>query len=199
MSHEFAPVTRLVATRCCLCGRELADAVSLERGVGPVCAQRYGADEPQVAPNWSRAGAQLWAGGIPVETLDALITACDARRLANAALYRVSAAPDAPEAACLVEGIRALGFVTLAERLTERLAEEGTVTVRAEGAVYCVAAPFNPAFNEALREAAPSRRWDREARVWRVPAADRAGLWRAIRTAFRGHVLVTDEGTRLVA
>lgn len=190
MSHEHAPVTRLVATRCCLCGRELADAVSFERGVGPVCAAKYGADRAEGPARWSEAARLL-----PAE----LVVAGDARATANRVLYRVAAEPDGEGVARLVEGIRALGFVTLAERLVERLAEEGTVTVRADGAVYCVAAPFSPAFNAALREAAPSRRWDREARVWRVPAGDRVGLWRAIRTAFRGHVLVTDEGTRLVA
>jgi hypothetical protein len=35
-------VTPLQATHCCVCGRELVDADSVERGYGPICAERLG-------------------------------------------------------------------------------------------------------------------------------------------------------------
>lgn len=189
-SHEDAPVTALVATHCCLCGRALTDAVSLERGIGPVCAERAGLDTPGAASDWA-AVVRLVPAGLVVEG--------DPRATANRVLYRISAAQGAPEVPALVEGLRALGFAAVADRLTERLAEEGAVTVRREGDVLRVEAPFSPAFNNALRAAAPGRRWDREAKAWRVPATARAGLWTALRSAFRGHALVTDAGVRMIA
>lgn len=189
-THEDSPVTALVATHCCLCGRALTDAVSLERGIGPVCAEKHGVDGEHGATDWA-AVARL----VPA----ALVVEGDARRTANRVLYRVSASRDSAEVPALVEGLRALGFATVADRLTERLAEEGAVTVRREGDVLRVEAPFNPAFNEALRAAAPGRRWDREAKAWRVPATARAGLWSALREVFRGHAIVTDAGVRMIA
>ena len=189
-SHEDSPVTALVATHCCLCGRALTDAVSLERGIGPVCAEKGGLDAEPGASDWTAARRHIPAG---------LVVEGDARRTANRVLYRVSANTTALEVPALVEGLRALGFGAVATKLTERLAEEGAVTVRAEGDSLRVEAPFSPAFNDALRAAAPARRWDREAKAWRVPTTARAGLWSALRAAFRGHALVTDTGTRLIA
>jgi SWI/SNF-related matrix-associated actin-dependent regulator 1 of chromatin subfamily A len=43
MSYENAPATRLLATHCAVCSRSLVDAVSVETGIGPICASRYGA------------------------------------------------------------------------------------------------------------------------------------------------------------
>lgn len=189
-AHEDSPVTALVATHCCLCGRALTDAVSLERGIGPVCAERFGADAEPGAADWAAVSRLVPA---------ALVVEGDARRTANRVLYRVSAARDSAEVPALVEGLRALGFAAVADRLTERLAEEGAVTVRAEGSVLRVETPFRPAFNDALRAEVPARRWNPTTKAWTVPVAAKRGLWNALRAAFRGHALVTDAGTRLIA
>ncbi len=42
MGYENAPATRLVATHCCICSRDLVDAKSVEMGIGPVCRGRVG-------------------------------------------------------------------------------------------------------------------------------------------------------------
>jgi hypothetical protein len=44
--YENAPATHMLATHCILCGRALLDAVSVERGIGPVCRRKTGYDEP---------------------------------------------------------------------------------------------------------------------------------------------------------
>jgi Family of unknown function (DUF6011) len=170
MDYTAAPATALVATHCVLCGRPLVDAPSVECGMGPTCRER------------------------------ALVGAPDAARAeVNALVHRIAAAPDAADVPSLVAQVAAHGYATLAARLTERLAEGRAVTVRAEGDGYAVAAPFSPAFNEALRECAPSRRWDRDAKVWRVPAVAKRGLWNALVRAFPGAPLITDRGVSVVA
>jgi len=37
----FKNITRITATRCCVCHRTLTDAESVEHGIGPVCSRRY--------------------------------------------------------------------------------------------------------------------------------------------------------------
>ena len=49
MSYENAPATQLIATHCACCGRPLVDAASVERGVGPECARKYGYSEAHKA------------------------------------------------------------------------------------------------------------------------------------------------------
>lgn len=44
MSYENAPATKLLATACAYCGRDLVDAVSVETGVGPECRKKYAID-----------------------------------------------------------------------------------------------------------------------------------------------------------
>lgn len=168
--YTNAPATGLLATHCALCGRSLLDAASVECGMGPTCRERALVGAP--------------AGD---------------RSEVNAIVARIAAQPHAADVPALVARVSALGYGTLASRLTERLAEGRAVTVRDEGGVYAVAAPFSEAFGAALRELAPARRWDREARVWRVPATARRGLWAALQRAFPGAPLITDRGVTVVA
>ncbi len=167
--YTNAPATALVATRCALCGRPLLDAPSVECGMGPVCRER------------------------------ALVGAPEANRgEVNALVARIAADTSAADVPAMVACVAALGYGALAERLTERLAEGKAVTVRAEGDGFAVAAPFSEAFNAALRAHAPGRRWDKEARVWRIPAKAKRGLWEALLEAFPGAPLITDRGVSVV-
>jgi len=62
--------------------------------------------------------------------------------------------------------------------------------------VLTVKAPFSPAFN-ALQ--VPGRWFDRNAKVWRVPVANKPALWTAVQTAFKGLPLVSSKGTTTIA
>ena len=57
MSHENAPATRLVATHCWACHRDLVDAKSVEVGMGPICRKKYGYDELSGLDNATRKAA----------------------------------------------------------------------------------------------------------------------------------------------
>lgn len=168
--YTDAPAARLLATHCALCGRPLLDAASVECGMGPTCRERVLRDAP-----------------------------AEGRVEVNALVARIASDVEAADVPALVARVSALGYVALAARLTARLSEGRTVTVRAEGDTLAVEAPYSDAFNAALREHAPSRRWDREARAWRVPASARRGLWLALLVAFPGAPLVTDRGVSVIA
>ncbi len=170
MSYADAPAAALVATHCALCGRPLLDAPSVECGMGPTCRARVLRDAPT-----------------------------EHRAEVNAIVARIAADTSAADVPALVARVAAFGYTALAERLTERLAEGRAVTVRAEGDAYAVTAPYSEAFGAALRELAPARRWDRDAKVWRVPAAAKRGLWLALVRAFPGAPLITDRGVGVIA
>lgn len=62
--------------------------------------------------------------------------------------------------------------------------------------VLTVKAPFSETFN-ALK--VPGRWFDRNARVWRVPVANKPALWDAVQTAFKGLPLVSAKGTATIS
>lgn len=38
---EFNDLSDITATRCCICSADLTDAVSVNRGIGPICSRKY--------------------------------------------------------------------------------------------------------------------------------------------------------------
>ena len=122
-NYENAPATKLLATHCGCCGRALVDAVSVERGVGPDCAEKYGAPEAQGEPNWH---AVLGFLGVMAERLGiagASGPRVSPREAANNLVYFVARPAKElthAEVVAAIAAIGALGFVVLAERITRR-------------------------------------------------------------------------------
>lgn len=161
MSYENAPATKLLATSCACCGRPLVDSESVERGVGPDCAEKYGffATVPEAA-----------------------------RVEANVIVHRIAAAPKAATVPADVERLRALGLAVLADKLTARLVEAPaiSITVGADG-WFVVKTPYSPAFVAAVKAVAyAERRWDAASKTWHVAPTAKAGLWAALQAGFQG-------------
>ncbi len=94
MSYEQAPQTKLVATHCCICGRDLVDAKSVESGIGPICEKKAGLSTVSVSE--------------------------EARKEANALIYQAAILQKGVEFFKIAERLEALGFAKLAEILKER-------------------------------------------------------------------------------
>jgi len=182
MSYENASATKLVATHCICCGRPLVDAASVERGVGPECARKYGYDDAQGEPDWDavQKALELYAGGEAP-----CFPERDAHKAANVLTHHVAACPS-DSSWPAVAAIDALGFKLLARTLALRL---GAIVVETEGDTLVVKAPFSEAFNVALRRV-PGAHWNAERKVRTVPAMQRMQLWSAIKTAFGPGTLV---------
>jgi Family of unknown function (DUF6011) len=185
MSYENAPATKLVATRCLCCGRPLVDAASVERGVGPECAKKYGYVDAQGEPNWELVSKAL---GPDAESVPGL--GQDARKVANFLVWRLAVHEQGPRAAAALD---ALGFRILAKTLAARL---GAITVETEGDVLIVRVPYNELFNVASRKV-PGSRWNADRKVRMVPVASKAALWVAIKSSFESGTLVV--GSRVTA
>jgi hypothetical protein len=204
MSYETAPATLMLATRCACCSRPLCDAVSVEAGVGPECRKRHGFDVAQGEPDWC-AALVLLDGHVSTADMHAAAMAgegeYDARAVVNLLVHRIACGParraDGAVMA-ITAAIRALGFITLANKIVEH--GGGKVEVRAVGDRLAVTTPYNQAFVAALKAARVGARWDAASKVWTVPTdpSARKALWGALRSHYAGALLVSDTGTTTV-
>ena len=193
MSYENAPATRLIATHCACCARPLVDAASVERGVGPECARKYGYDDAQGTPDWDAAEKVLLAAYGAGEGDLRTKHGEDAHKAVNVLVHYVAAAP-ADSSAPAVAAIALLGFEKLARTLALRL---GAITVVTEGSMLVVKTPFSEAFNAAVRQV-PGASWNAERKVRVVPAMQRMQLWAAIKKAFGPGTLVVGSRVAVV-
>lgn len=175
-SYEDAPATRMLATQCACCSRPLVDAVSVEVGVGPDCRVKHGYGEAQAAPDWDWAERELAPGDLAIDRTKS------PREAANLLVYWVAARQDGPDVLRLVSAIRALGFVSLADRIARRLAR---VSIALEAGHYVVRGPYSDEAVAAFRSI-PGRRFDRESKSNIVPASSRRELFAALKRAYPG-------------
>ena len=61
--YEAEGGTAMLATNCLICSRPLRDPASLERGVGPICAQRHGMFAVTGEPDMAALARALDEGG----------------------------------------------------------------------------------------------------------------------------------------
>jgi len=187
-----APATAILATHCCLCGRELLDAASVERGLGPTCAKRAGVGDTAHPADWPRALRALGRTDIAAASLPGW--ALDAHRVSNVLVHRVGRAPEAPAVPHVCEAIDALGYHRLAATLAARLVPVAvTVAAEEEGLVVTTSKLDDPLFDawvETMRQV-PGRRWDGERKANVVPLRAKADLWHAMTTVLpRGAVII---------
>lgn len=185
MSYETAPSTLLVATNCACCGRPLRDAVSIERGVGPDCAEKFGYAEAQGPAQWNRATHLLSAAGVQLPEG----WAKDAHAVVNK-LVHLAACQQRKAPLALAGAVTALGYAKLGARLVERIKEEATIVVERVGEELSVKTPFSREFNREVVYIA-GQRFDRAAMRRVVPASARVELWAALKKAFEPGTLVS--------
>ncbi|NUP12903.1 MAG: hypothetical protein HOW73_43240 [Polyangiaceae bacterium] len=190
MPYETAPATTLLAAFCACCARPLVDAVSVETGVGPECRRRHGYNEAQELPSWRDVAVALRGIELP-ESFTAAEATDDVRSAANILVRLVAVEQAGSNVAAYVNAVRALGFVQLADRISERVApiriaegEDNTLAIRT---------PFSPEANEAFRRAFP-RSWDPVAKVRRVPASARRELFGLLRKCYPGATAIGPKG-----
>jgi hypothetical protein len=182
MSYLDAPQTKMLATHCCVCGRPLGDARSVELGIGPECGEHLHA---------------LWDDSMGE----------DQRRLANqlvhaAAVYaqqgRIS------EVRRCADAIGAIGLAGLAAAVRERFrgAEKRAkifVSQAPDGREQRLyfKTPFRRGekqeFLAAVR-ALPGRRWHPEKTANSVPVSSKRELWALFRRFWPGAYGESDEG-----
>ena len=186
MGYESAPATKILATHCACCGRPLVDATSVETGVGPDCRARFGYADAQDPADWQRVLIEL-DGFVAVADINPTM---EPRKAANWLVYHIAADQAGPHVVAMTNAVAALGFTTLAARISKRLAP---IQIELQGQEYVVKSPYiENAPNWA--SSVPGARWDREAKRRRVPVSSRQALFQALKRAYPGSTAIGPKG-----
>ncbi len=172
MSYENAPATIMLATNCAICGKPLADSVSVTIGLGPDC--REGNNE-----------------GITEATREA----CN-RWTYLAAIAAQSGNIGAVNAAA--DEIEKLGLISLAHKIRNRFfnAEKNVdITVVTDGDVMIIKTPYKRSADfVADWRNIPGRRYNRAMNANIVPLEQKPLVWALLRKYFDGKFLKSDKG-----
>ena len=203
MSYENAPATLLLATHCCLCGRPLVDAESVECGIGPHCRKDKSSD---ATPDWGAVADQLslWVAEAPMDDARRIMfeTAMNAiedarkgndHKMANVLTREIAAVRGSSPVGHLVMAIRCMGRTRLADALASRLYE---IRIRESGAELLVKSPYSDAFRGMTRNL--RARWDKEGKFYRVGADVRRELYAALKLSYPGQLAFGPRGEFLL-
>lgn len=202
MGYEQAPSTKLLAVRCCYCGRPLRDADSVECGMGPVCRSRVG-DVPDVEPNWLLAqhyapGVNQVAGmAVRYETFRNAVSKTDTHAAVNWLIHLASVVFSHGDENCgvkypdVVMAVHHLGYTAVARVLAERCYRVRLVLTDSD---YIVSVPRNDVFYQQVWNRHVGR-WDREQQAYRVPTKNRKVLWALLKQCFAGEIGFGPQGS----
>jgi hypothetical protein len=180
MSYEDAPQTKMLATHCCVCGRPLVDAKSVELGIGPECGQfLHGVSD--ITEGQRELGNQL---------------------VHAASVYTSQGRLDKVRECATAIG--AIGLVGLAEILEDRcndaVAKAKIEIGEADGRLW-VSTPFKRSRKEEFTKAwraIPGRRWDAAHECNVVPADQRPAVLALLKEFFPGEYAVGPKGPFMV-
>jgi hypothetical protein len=94
-NYETAPSTLLLASHCARCGRKLADADSVETGIGPICAEKWGvAQGPSTPAEWEAIADAVRAlhteGFAMTINVEEMLTEKDAKTTAQVLTHKLA-------------------------------------------------------------------------------------------------------------
>lgn len=168
MGYEDAPATRLLATRCALCGRPLVDSVSVEIGIGPDCRRKVKFDNAISEEVRSEANRLVY----------------------EIALHRSTATVDPKVVSRVALRLRDLGLTTLAERMIRGFA---TIEIKIEGGKLVVDAPYRLEAIGAWHKI-PGRIWDSKLKKNTVPCGESRALWNLLRNFYPNSLGIGPKG-----
>ena len=198
MTYQTDPNTRRLATRCCICGKALRDAKSVEMGIGPTCRSRHGfADVYAALTERQRKNVNklIHAAGVACEQDDIETILKLADKIEKRGFDQVA------------DKVRNR-FVTL--RIHRASVEEfgwesgrGEFSLGRDHNVVQVWTPYSPEFNECRRR---DRLRGRPCRVvtdhgkfhWEFKVGDGVLLMRVLAQVFPARKMFTDKGVQTI-
>lgn len=207
----------LTATLCACCSLPLVDALSVERGIGPVCWKRHGAANPEGEPIWEELAVALDA----LESRSAsslhpyVLVAREAanrenqRDCANALVRLIAIEQCGKDVLVYTNALDSLGYTKLASKIAKRLARVIITIGEADKRYQSGGGSFGPSYStmkiesflvkspyegsEGLRNV-PGRQWDKTRKVNTFPLTSKCALFEALRRAYPGMNAVGPKG-----
>ena len=198
MAATLTARIRLVATTCCVCATPLADATSVELGIGPTCRKRLAKLDVVAAtsPDWDAVTDAL-ADFAAIDRSDTdrlalfemgmdqivLARAGIAHKLANLITHYIAATQVQRDSiGGLILAIERMGRPNLAEALRKRQYE---IRIEAVGDMLHVFTPFAESFKTAMWKRALGC-WNRDFKCYVVPGSRKADLHVALVESYSG-------------
>jgi hypothetical protein len=202
---------RLVATTCCVCSTPLADATSVELGIGPTCRKRLAKLDGVVAasPDWDAVSDALadFAATDRADTdrlalfetaMEQIVLARSGadHKLANLITHYI-AATQARRASIggLILAIERMGRPNLADALRKR---QYPVRIEVVGDMLYVFSPFEESFKTAMWRQGLGR-WDRDQKCYVVPGSREADLLVVLGGSYLGLRAIGPDGEFTIA
>jgi hypothetical protein len=176
MGYETAPGTKMLATYCACCGKELLDADSVQAGMGPTCRQKHG------VPN----------------TLDDIT-----RARANKLVYTIALDQFGPEVDKAIAELKTLGCDKLVKRIENRVygKKRIVITVREDETAtenrFNVASPYSDDFVYRVKKVR-GRRWDGDNKVNHFPIEAWDRVWELIGDCYNGKLMIAPTGDHVI-
>ena len=194
-TYETSPACILVATHCCVCGKLLVEADSVNTGIGPKCAKRTHYGHFDKEPDIFKAATLLNEIGVVIELVDP-------HKAANQLVYTIAANQgNLPLVRKLTEVVFLMGYTVLANVLRKRFAPV-TFTVQTEGDLLFASfeAKGDENFNLALDliRTVPGKRWVKERKGNTFPLNSRGPLWATLKKLPKGSVVEGDKGVAVI-
>jgi len=190
----------LVATQCCVCATALADATSVELGIGPTCRKRIAkldAAAPATSPDWDSVADALADFAaidrtdtdrvalfeMAMEQIELARVGAD-HKLANLITHYIAATQARRDSiGGLILAIERMGRPNLASALRKR---QYTVRVEAiEGGVLHVFSPYSDSFKTAMWRSGAGR-WNRDLKCYVVAGSRKTDLLTALTESYPG-------------
>jgi hypothetical protein len=173
--------------RCLCCGLTLTDAVSVERGIGPVCSREHYEGHDPSGSQFEAAIGRLIASQLPTELKNALFPLTQGRAFANAlsrwASHHTKSQPAMIEVASVLGD---LGFKVLADKV---LARNTPVVITRQGGGYGIEAYSRPPMRKLLPLAGAYKDTEYKGRFserWLFPESARGDIWAVAGVDFGG-------------
>ena len=164
MSYEQAPATKMLATHCIFCNRPLVDAASVEAGIGPVCRDKVGYNDP---------------------------VSDYARREANLLIHRIATNRQAPEIKDWLTQIEMLGLNKLSTKLKEALAD---IKIEESNGQLWVEAPYLDGRATPDWRRISGRIFDRATKRNVVPSKQRVEVYSLLKKHYPGVTALGPKG-----
>lgn len=195
--REWGQVYTLTASHCACCGQELRDAVSVTRGIGPICSnQHYDIDFPITDSMVESALGYLFASNLDSKVKTAARKLKDKPRdLANVLVWWSAANLNNTDTVIDVANIvTSLGFKSLGDRLRERNTNVVISLCDDDSGDYilrCRSRQDTRQHMNRVKEATSAPREGRFKYGWRFPATRKALVWTILGLDFGGEWATT--------
>jgi len=155
----------MLATHCAVWRRPLLDAVSVEKGMGPICRRKYGVSRQELSPE-----EQDRANKLVYEIAKLVSHGLDITR--------------AQLVGEMAQEVKHLGFMELSDIIMRR-----TVPVRIEQVenLVKVSVPYDPGAVQRFKFI-PGHSYDRATKTWSFSAKQRPAIWTILRRVFANHL-----------